>query len=146
MTVTGTETRFMKELSAGDAIIIQHPHTFEQETRIVTMVLSDISIGISSPFSSDLINGTKFEFIKKPKEEEDAGADERRKRQKRADVEKAAFGTYADTNGETITYRVRNPGAFGTYKIVTEKVNGSSKTRSDLLGERCKKKADRFCM
>ena len=38
-------------------------------------------------------------------------------------------------------------GAYGTYKIVTEKVGaGGSKTRSELLEERCKKKADRLCM
>ena len=62
-------------------------------------------------------------------------------------MEKSAFGTYADTLGETITYRVRNPGAYGTYKIVTERVGaGGSKTRADLLEERTKKKADRMCM
>jgi hypothetical protein len=41
---------------------------------------------------------------------------------------------------------VRKPGAYGTYKIVTEKVNGKAKTREELMEERCKKKADRLCM
>lgn len=36
--VTGTGTNFMLVLSAGDALIIQHPYTLEQETRIITMV------------------------------------------------------------------------------------------------------------
>jgi hypothetical protein len=56
----GTGTKFMMQLTAGDALIVQHPYTLEQETRIITMVLSDCSLGISSPFSSDLISGVNF--------------------------------------------------------------------------------------
>ena len=93
VTVTGTETCFMKQLGHGDAIVIQHPYTLEQETRIITMVLSDVSIGISSPFSSDLISGTKFEFIKKPKEKVDTTGIENEKKKKRSEMEKQAFGT-----------------------------------------------------
>ncbi len=65
-TITGKDTRFMMELSSGDALIVQHPYTLEQETRIITMVLSDVSISISSPFSSDLINGVKFGTLSPP--------------------------------------------------------------------------------
>ena len=61
------------------------------------------------------------------------------------DTEKNAFGTYADALGSTVTYRVKNPGAAGTYKIVTKRVENGSMTRQQLLDERCKKKADRFC-
>lgn len=39
-------TRFSHELSVGDALIIVHPTTLREETRIVTMVLSDVSISI----------------------------------------------------------------------------------------------------
>lgn len=101
-------------------------------------------MGVSSPFSSDLISGTKFEFIKKPKSKDDK-KDEENKLKKKSKNE-VDFGTYTDKGGETITYRVRNPGVYGTYKIVTEKVGGDAKTRNDLLEERCKKKADRLCM
>ena len=38
------------------------------------------------------------------------GDEESRKKARRSDIEKTAFGTYADVNGETITYRVRNSG------------------------------------
>ncbi len=34
--------------------------------------------------------------------------------------EKQAFGTYAGDLGTTLTYRVKKPGAYGGYKIVTE--------------------------
>jgi hypothetical protein len=36
-------TKFLLELSVGDAIIIQHPTSLVEETRIIKMVLSDIS-------------------------------------------------------------------------------------------------------
>ncbi|KAG9410735.1 hypothetical protein AC1031_018758 [Aphanomyces cochlioides] len=64
-------TRFSHELSIGDALIILHPTSLKEETRIVTMVLSDVSISISSPFSSDLISTTTFSYIKAPPEEVD---------------------------------------------------------------------------
>lgn len=38
-----------------------------EETRIVKMVLSNMSISISSPFSSDLISTTNFRYIKAPR-------------------------------------------------------------------------------
>ena len=53
----------------GDALIITHPTTTADETRIVKMVLSDVSISISSAFSSDLISTTPFRFVQAPKEQ-----------------------------------------------------------------------------
>lgn len=47
--------------------------------------------------------------------------------------------------GETFTYRVKKPGAYGGWKIITEKTKRKM-TREELLNERCKKKADRHCM
>jgi hypothetical protein len=59
-TIQGHSTKFLEELSPGDAIIIFHPTTLHEETKIVRMVLSPISIGISSAFSTDLISTTPF--------------------------------------------------------------------------------------
>ena len=83
----------MDELSVGDALIITHPITLLEETKIVRMVLSNISIvtfvlsllygcifnngvyiGISSAFSTDLITTTAFKYIKAPKETEGSRA------------------------------------------------------------------------
>jgi hypothetical protein len=58
--VQGYSTNFSEELSVGDAIIVFHPSTLQEETKIVRMVLSTSSIGISSAFSSDLISTTGF--------------------------------------------------------------------------------------
>lgn len=69
-------TKFLQELRAGDAILIQHPTSLVEETRIVRMVLSDISAAISSAFSSDLVSSTAFHYIKAPPEDDDKQGDE----------------------------------------------------------------------
>ena len=66
-TILGHDTLFMSELTHGDAIIVTHPSTYVDETKIVRMVLSNISISISSAFSTDLITTSPFRFIKAPK-------------------------------------------------------------------------------
>jgi hypothetical protein len=84
ITVHGTGTEFMTQLSPGDAIIITHPTSYagnfvavfcfmsltfygcvmprrlQQETKVVRMVLSNVSMGVSSSFSTDLISTTAF--------------------------------------------------------------------------------------
>jgi hypothetical protein len=60
ITVSGHGTKFMEELSPGDAILVFHPSTLLEETKIVRMVLSATSMGISSAFSTDLISTTSF--------------------------------------------------------------------------------------
>lgn len=67
-TVQGHErTRFMDEMRAGDAIIVRHPRTLMEETRLISMVVSNVALGISSAFSSDLISTAAFKFVKAPK-------------------------------------------------------------------------------
>ena len=46
-------------------------YRLEREIKLITMVLSDVSLAISSPFSSDLISTTPFQFVKAPEEEQD---------------------------------------------------------------------------
>ena len=134
-------TLFMRELSVGDAIIVKHPATLCDETRIVKMVLSDLSISISSPFSTDLCSTCKFRYIKAPKEEESLEEAAAAKRAKNMREEKAAFGTYASDGGKKFVYRTKH--GFG-YKIVETETTGDA-TRESLLEQRCKMKADRHC-
>uniref|UniRef100_A0A7S2S051 Uncharacterized protein n=1 Tax=Rhizochromulina marina TaxID=1034831 RepID=A0A7S2S051_9STRA len=144
-TVHGHEgTQFMKQLKHGDAVIITHPTTMMDETRIVKMVLSDVSMSISSPFSSDLISTVEFRFVKAPEEEVDYEAIENQKKQKLLDTEKEAFGTYAGDLGTKFVYREKKAGAFGGYAIRVE--DTADRSRTDLLEMRAGKKADRFCM
>jgi hypothetical protein len=43
-----------------------HPTTLQEETKIVRMVVSDSSMGVSSAFSSDLITTTEFRSGRQP--------------------------------------------------------------------------------
>lgn len=67
-TIHGQYTKFAEELEVGDAIVITHPTTLLEETKIISMILSNSSMGVSSSFSSDLISSTSFRYIKAPKE------------------------------------------------------------------------------
>mmetsp|Transcript_35262 Transcript_35262/g.94413 ORF Transcript_35262/g.94413 Transcript_35262/m.94413 type:complete len:203 (-) Transcript_35262:324-932(-) len=137
-------TKFMDELHHGDAIIITHPTTLMDETRIVTMVLSNVSISISSPFSSDLISTLAFRYVKAPKEKREVVVDEHAKRQKKARDEDAAFGTYGGELGTKFVYRERKRQGTG-YLIKTEAMT-TQRSRGELLDMRAGKKADRMCM
>ena len=139
-------SRFMKEMDNGDAIIITHPTTLVDETRIVNMVLSDVSLSISSAFSSDLISTTEFRYVKVPKKKEEEDALKAvKKRKKDLETEKEAFGTFAGDLGSTFVYRVKKAGAAGGYAIHTESMDGGGLSREELLDMRTKKVSDRFC-
>ncbi|GMF29529.1 unnamed protein product [Phytophthora fragariaefolia] len=116
--------RFLQELSVGDAVVVQHPTSLREETRIVRMVLSDVSAGVSSAFSSDLVSSTPFQYIKAPPEDEtrEQQQQQENKKKKRKVDEQTAFGTYAGgtEKGGQITYRVKKSGAYGGYAIVKE--------------------------
>lgn len=45
-TVHGQDTKFLKDLQVGDAIEVFHPNSLKSETRVVRMVLSDVSLAI----------------------------------------------------------------------------------------------------
>jgi hypothetical protein len=67
--VTGYETRFTRDVSVGDALIvtIKGSGGKQQEMRIVTMRLSDMSLNLSSAFSANVTVATTFQVMAKPK-------------------------------------------------------------------------------
>lgn len=98
-TILGHGTLFMSELTHGDAIIVSHPSTFLDETKIVRMVLSNMSISVSSAFSSDLISTASFRYIKAPKDpsssvEEGENKPKVMSGKGQQNSEEAAFGEY----------------------------------------------------
>ncbi|KAL3796772.1 hypothetical protein HJC23_010919 [Cyclotella cryptica] len=137
--VTGHGTTFKTDLRAGDAIIARTPRG--EEMRVVTMVLSQISISISSAFTVDIKTPAAYQFIVKPR-------DIRKEKEERAQraladqeaVERQAMGTYGN-KGEII-YREKTE--HGSYRIRRETAN-TEMNRSDLLNLRSKKKSDRYC-
>ena len=145
-TIHGSFTVFQDELSVGDALIVTHPTTHLQETKIVRMVLSNVSLGISSAFSSDLISTTSFKYIKAPKDEEEEAKRAKQQQQKQEELEDSAFGTYASKGGKEIVFQEKKSGSFGSYvtKVIKESANGS-KSREELLDYRSKRKSDKYC-
>lgn len=137
--VTGHGTSFKSDLRIGDAIIA---HTLRgEEMRIVTMVLSQISISISSAFSSDLKTPTQYKYIVKPRDIKKERADKAQKAlAEKEEVEARAMGTYGN-KGE-IVYREKTE--HGSYRIRREQTDVEM-SRSDLLSVRAKKKSDRYC-
>jgi hypothetical protein len=151
-TVYGKDTLFFVEVKIGDALLVKHPKSFKEEIRVVKMILSDISMALSSGFSSDLISNQKFIVLQKPKlsEKELKAAQERAMNVKTAKgdaVVAGAYGTYGSSGvpGSKVTMRVKSGSAYGGYKIVT--INADKQlSRSDMLNLRVKQKGDRMAM
>lgn len=153
-TLHGHNTKFMEQLSAGDAIqIMPSAGSSSPETRKVAFVLSDISAALSAPFSLDIISRTSFEVIKILKQDLSPEEKALLEATKKDHNEAEALGIYRGSTGEksspaSVTYRVKLPGAQGGYKTVTEKIDGVQKnlTREELLDIRAKKMGrDKFC-
>ena len=148
-TVYGKDTMFFRQVKIGDALLVKHPASMKEEVRVVKLILSDISISLSSAFSSDLISNQSYCILKKPqlsKEAQEAQVKQeaQEKLDKQDNVSNSAYGTYGNT-GSKITMRVKCGSAFGGYKIVT--VNADKKlSRSEMLDLRCKAKGDRMSM
>jgi len=148
-TVQGMETRFKDEIQIGDLVIIRHPQTLAIEERIVTSVMSQRSLSIHDPFSSDLVSTTEFsirkesivvqksESIKKegteelfdePAENEPNINDELTKRLSQAK--------------STLSYQDKL-GAWNR-KTVTVQLDAHY-SQEELLDMRCKKVHDKYC-
>lgn len=143
--VAGHETAFMDELRGGDALIVTHPTTLVDETRIVTMVLSNVSISLSSAFSTDLVSTCAFRYVSAPRQEETPEMRATRLKNLEAAQQNTALGDYGSS--DTLVYRKRKKGAVGGsngYEIVREKLH-DDKSRTELLDMRIKHKSDRHC-
>ena len=144
--VTGQgDTQFSSELQVGDCIVVQHPTSLRTETRVVKMVLSQISIAISSPFSTDLITPTRFHYIKAPPKKIDKSEIQDKKRRKSISDQKGAFGTYADTTEEGSTLSSCSYKRLGVISHCHWKRATGAQSRENLLDKRSKKKHDRYC-
>ena len=138
--VSGHGTSFKTELRVGDAIIVQNDKGVE-EMRVITMVLSSVSISLSSSFSTNVKTPSPYNYIIKPRNDK---GDKARKialaRAEKEEIETRAQGTYGGE--KEIVYREKT--AHGGYRIRKEQAS-SDMGRSDLLAFRSKKKSDRYC-
>lgn len=142
--VSGYGTKFEREVSVGDALIVmvvnRQTGQEQQEMRVVTMRLSNISLSLSSPFSESIKTPTSFSVIRKPRDEaKQRRLAERNEQLTRKEEEEKASGTFGST--EELVYRERTE--HGSYRIKRAKVDGVS--RESLLDMRSKKTSDKYC-
>ena len=138
--VSGVGTAFKSQLRSGDAILICNEKGIE-EMRVITMVLGDISISVSSAFSCNIKTPSPFKYISKPRNDmKEKAMKVAKARQEKEDIEYRAMGTYGGE--KEIIYREKTE--QGSYRIKREKAS-EDMGRSDLLAVRAKKKSDRYC-
>lgn len=137
--VTGHDTQFTRELAVGDAILVK------EEMRVITMLLSDTSLNVSSTFSNVISTPVSFSFMCKPRSQQAAKekhAAAKAKREAAESQERHAFGIYGSTERRELVYRERTE--QNSYRIKKVAIAANA-TRTDLLDMRTKKKSDKFC-
>ena len=139
--LTGHATELQgQRLRPGDAILVTLPDGSE-EMRVLTMVLSESSASLSTPFGASLSKPADFRFIKKPRDAAREGAERaKRARATKEEEERSAFGMYG--NGPELVYREVTE--HGSYRIRREKLRGEA-SRGDMLHMRTKRKSDKYC-
>lgn len=136
--VTGYETKFTRDMRQGDALLVQIGQ--QEEMRVITMLLSDISINLSSPFSQNMVKPVSYRYIPKPRNKQ-REAKQARERATREAVEEEAKASGTGTSQELV-YRERT--AHGSYRIRRKQLD-SELSREELLNMRAKKTSDKYC-
>ena len=140
--VTGHDTRFEKELNAGDALLCVLENGTE-ELRVITMRVSTVSLNLSSAFSSDLKTPTSFQYIRKPRDVHKERIEAQKRQSETLQEQKThAFDLYGN---ESLVYREKTE--TGSYRIKREQLGdrGGARSRGDLLEMRAKKSSDKYC-
>jgi len=141
--VTGLNTKFEKEISIGDAVlvIINLPDNEQmEELRVVTMRLSDCSLNLSSAFSQNIKKPQIFRYVSKPRNiEQEQRKEEQKRIEQAAETEKCAFDIY----GKNLVYREKTE--TGSYRLKQQHTTTSRSTRGDLLDFRSRKTSDKYC-
>lgn len=130
--VSGHGTSFKSQLRVGDAILA-HTQKGEEEMRVVTMVLSNISASISSAFSSSISTPMPFNYISKPRDDKRDKVTKMAKA-KQEQEEQRAMGMYGEKG--VITFCIKTE--HGEYRIKKEEAR-SDMTR--LVSVRAQKKS-----
>lgn len=156
VTIHGFETQFKQEVDVADRIILFHPKSLQDESRFVVAILSQRSLTLDSPFSTDVASTTAYRV--------------RKESVLLAAQASAALGKPAERNGEStaagdkeelqdeisrqlqkklqsatrvLKYREKT-GMWG-YRTVTERVSKHT-TAEELLDMRAKRQGrDKYC-
>ena len=139
--VTGHDTKFQTKdkLRPGDALLVH------DEMRVLTMVLSDRSISLSTPLTQSVITPTPYTYIKKPRNTHNEHATTVQEQHNlQLAQEQNAVGTAAYGNADGTEFVYREVTENGSYRIRREQLQHDV-GRTDLCYMRTKKKADKYC-
>ena len=132
LTIQGLETLFKDELEVGDAIMIKHPQTSLREERRVVSIVSQRSLSVDRPFSSDFVSTTEFRIQKhRPAQSQVTGL-------------KTEMGVDLPDNENTSTLTYQGKIGPWSRQTVTEMLD-KHVTEEELLDMRCKKVHDKYC-
>jgi len=146
-TVQGFETKFIDTISVGDTIGVNHPTSLEFEERSVMSLLSQRTLTIDGPFSSNLVSTTAY-FVRKDSVQ--LKKDAERAAGSMADSEAIANKVQELLEGKTVatqksTLQIREKTGMWTYKVRTERLNREA-TAEELLDMRVKQQGrDKYC-
>lgn len=133
-TVHGLETQFMEKINVGDTIGINHPTSMQFEYRLVVAILSQRTLNIDHPFSSDLFSTTNA-YVRKDSQGLQALTEDKILEliQKRSSAQHKSV------------LQVREKTGMWTYKTRSEKLENEV-TAEDLLDMRIRREGrDKYC-
>jgi hypothetical protein len=155
-TVQGMDTRFKEQIEIGDTLIVRHPQSLAVEERVVTSVMSQRSLTLHSPFSSDFVSTTEYSIRRDSvwlkssissstsgikKEERSHGPDEDEADIPATEALQEKLRKRLEEEENILTYREKV--GMG-YRTVSMKVNNNL-SKEDLLNLQIKKTHDRYC-
>lgn len=136
--IHGKDTFFMKDLKLGDELIVTNPTSLVKETRKITAILSDKSIGVNEPFTVDLVSYSQYEFRKQNELKEKDLSLEDKYHIKLSEMTKKI------KKEEKSVLEFREKKGMWGYRKIQEEMAGEL-TKEQLLDMRSKKNRDKFC-
>ncbi|CAK58083.1 unnamed protein product (macronuclear) [Paramecium tetraurelia] len=122
--VHGQDTQFLKQLEAGDFLVVLNEQTLEMESREILTMLNQKSLLIREPFGQDIPVFKPYQFRKKPTVEEMKMAKKIQKQKQ--------------------TLEMRQKSGMWSYKTDKVAVDGGL-SREELVLMRAKQSRDRHC-
>ena len=136
--VMGKDTQFLDEVKRGDFLVIMDRINFTKESQEVSMIFSDKSLGLKTPFSKNI--STYTQYMIKPQDEvveEDPTIDEKYKSRIEEMTKKSI------SKPKTLVEIKRKKGMWG-YETVKKEFD-KELTREEMLDLRSKVKKDKWC-
>jgi len=150
VTMQGFETKFKEECAVGDTIIVQHPTSLVEESRIVVAVLSQRTLTLSEAFSTEWSTQSVYEIRKDSIALQKAAEREERKRKREAGDEEVNIDNALENQlakrlaKQPKLYQERVKTGMWGYKIIT-KTFDKEPSKEELLNMRTKTTHDHWC-